>query len=579
MPSILLVLVCLTVVQRVRPEWISARIEEAASSEKISPERLSRLCTKAIAPFQRALDILTRIGRPPLDKGQKSTSREIALLRALLGVATSILKHVSLRKPAIRAMVIGAYLRLKKEHPELNKKSFCEAFSLSSRTFRYWMSRPRTTASQASPVAPLPQKKLPRKRPPRRARFGFQVTIPDTQLAADTTDLSAFDIPLKLIAVQDVGGRDQNLLESIIVDDHESAEHVVSAITAALNGQDGQQVITDQGTPYMAKTTRDALNELGAEHAPQKEGDPQGKATIERAFGTVKTIAGPILKLTSKIAIKVPMLRDHNLAKAATTLLLTALLKAYQAGARATNRADDERNNISKEALADLAEQSRNKARAEQRSKRLFLTQLHSDYDIKRSLPLFIRQMRRFPITVLKHAAIDFATQVHRNDIRDRASYFAAIARKHNEEFQRKFEKERRQKEEDERRKNNFRRVDAQHNAWLAHPAIWLNDAFNAIAAQWIPERRLLLFNGAGLGKNWLVDSIDRLIVLNGHSAAIDIAQGTFLNFEKDDPCNIGQEGLNALRVILKNTLIEKGTTPTNCIPSFSSAILRNNGP
>ena len=181
-------------------------------------------------------------------------------------------------------------------------------------------------AAPASPVASPPQKKPPRKRPPRRPRFGFDVVLPDTQIAADTTDLQAFGVPLKLVAAQDVGGRDQDLFDSIIIDNRESADHVVQVITETLGDKEGQQVLTDQGTPYMAETTRAAIEALGAEHAPQKEGDPIGKATIERAFGTVKQIAGPILQLTSQIAEKFPTLNNAALAKAAATLMLTALL-------------------------------------------------------------------------------------------------------------------------------------------------------------------------------------------------------------------------------------------------------------
>lgn len=239
-PSILLALVCLAVVHRLRPGWLSVKLEDAARGENISPQRLSRLGTKAIDPFQRALDILTRIGRPRREKEEQAAIRENALLRSLLGVATAILKHVSKRKASIRALVVGAYLRLKQEHPELRQKSFCETFSLSQRTFRDWMRKARSSDLRTAPVASMPKKKRPRKRPPRRQRFGFQVTIPDTQLAADTTDLKAFDIPLKLIAAQDIGGRDGDLLDSIIVDDQESAELVVKAITEALHGQEGQ---------------------------------------------------------------------------------------------------------------------------------------------------------------------------------------------------------------------------------------------------------------------------------------------------------------------------------------------------
>ena len=112
-PSILLALVCLAVVHRLRPGWIAITLEEAALSETVSPERLSRLCSRALVPFQRAIEALTRIGRPVRETPDEAPRLETALLSSLLGVATDLLRHVSLRKPAIRALVMGAYLRLK----------------------------------------------------------------------------------------------------------------------------------------------------------------------------------------------------------------------------------------------------------------------------------------------------------------------------------------------------------------------------------------------------------------------------------------------------------------------------------
>ena len=577
-PSILLALVCLAVVHRLRPGWIAITLEEAALSETVSPERLSRLCSRALVPFQRAIEALTRIGRPVRETPDEAPRLETALLSSLLGVATDLLRHVSLRKPAIRALVMGAYLRLKQAHPGLTKERFCQALSLSPRTFRYWMAHKDETPP-ASKEAPAPEKKHPKKRPPRRPRFGFDVVLPDTQIAADTTDLEAFGVPLKLVAAQDIGGRDQDLFDAVIVDDKESADHVVRALTLALGGREGQQVLTDQGTPYMAKATRDAIEALGSEHAPQKEADPKGKATIERAFETVKHIARPILLLSSNIAAKLPTLSNADLAKAAATLLLTALLRAYQAGARAARRAENERSSVSVEVLEALSEKSRETARAEYRSVRLFLTHIHRDYDIKRPQSVFIGQMRRFPLTVLKEAERAFAGQVHRDDIKDRASYFAAIARRCNERHLSKRESERRQRDEEREMEQQIKDAENTHSRWQADPAAWLRDALDMLAAQWLPEQCALLFGGAGLGKRHLADAIARLAEIHGPIAARDIATGAFMKFEKNDPRNIGPKGIYALQLLLETSLSEKLEKQTDCKFNFAPAILRNNGP
>jgi len=577
-PSILLTLVCLAVVHRRRPEWISITLDTAARGEDVSPQRLSRLCSRAVTPFQVALDALTRIGRPTRNMRDNCAMEENALLRSLLGVATSILAHVSLRRPAIRALVVGAFLRLKQEHPELTKKRFCETFTVSSRTFRHWMAH-RGKTNSGSPIAPPPEKTRPPKRPPRRPRFGFQVILPDTQVAADTTDLRACQIPLKLVAAQDIGGRDQDLFDSIIVDDHESADLVVEAITEAVGDKQGQQVLTDQGTPYMAKITRDALEGLEAEHAPQKEGHPQGKATVERAFATVKQIAGPLLGLTDRIAQAVPSLRKPDLAKAVATLVLTALLKAYQAGARAAVRADKERAGVSADEIEDLAEQSREKARAETRSARLLLTGIHRDFCIDRPLAEFIRSMRRFPLPVLREAAQAFSRQAHRDDIHNRAAYFAAIVRSYNDSYQQRLAAQRKQKGEDDRHDRNTQKVQSMYSAWHADPAAWLADALDALAKQLIPDTGRLLFGGVGLGRRWLIDSIDLLIQMNGHIAASDIANGVFAKFAATDSIAIDKQGLNSVRVLFENVLNDKMKTQTDCAETLASAILRNNGP
>ena len=577
-PSILLVLICLAVVHRLRPAWIAITLDEAAQSETVNPQRLSRLCSRVLGPFQSALDAMTRIGRPRREKRDDSLRLENGLLSSLLDVTTELLRHVSFRKPAIRALVVGAFLRLKQAHPELSKEHFCQTLSLSPRTFRYWMAHKDQTAPIPK-VVPTPQKKRPRKRPLRRPRFGFDVVLPDTQLAADTTDIQAFGIPLKLVAAQDVGGRDQDLFDSVIIDNRESADHVVSVITEALGDKEGQQVLTDQGTPYMAEVTQNAIEALGAEHAPQREADPIGKATIERAFKTVKQIAGPILKLTSNMADKLPKLSNPELAKATATLLLTALLKAYQAGARAACRAEKERISVSADELETRAEKSREKARAEFRSVRLFLSHLHRDYDIKRPLSDFIRQMRRFPLPVLKDAERAFSRQVHRDDIKDRASYFAAIARRCFERYLVKREAMQREQEQEQQRKRHIEKADAIQSTQEANPAAWLRDALLTLAFQWIPERNTLLFGGAGLGRRNLGDAIARLAEIHGPQLARDVANGVFLKFKIDDPKNIGPNGLDALRDLLDAALADKLKSQTDCKLNFASAILRNNGP
>lgn len=582
MPSEILSLICLTIVRRFRPAWLAVTVADAAREVKVNPERVSHLSAKAQAVFDRALAPLLRRGRPPKDREADAQAQRLAVTQALLGIATSVLAHISWRKPAVRILVVGAYLRLQQEQPRLTQKAFCEALALSPRTLRHWLAHPEPeTSASASPVAPPAPATPPRQRPPRRPRFGFQLVLPGTQLAGDTTDLSAFDCPLKLIANQDVGGRDQDLLQSVIIDDHESADLVVQAFDEAIDGREGFQAIIDQGTPYMAQATREAFEALGAEHAPQVEGTPTDKATIERAFKTAKSIAAPLLALSDRLAQKLPALRNTRLAIALTTLLITALLKSYQAGAKAQRRAHEERQGLAREDLLEVAQEHRQRSRAEDRSRRLLLESLHDDYDIKRPKTRFVRSLRRFPLVVLQRAERAFRSQVHRDDIRNRAAYFCAIVRNVHEQY--RAEQARQRADREQRRKQQARedKHAARRQARHESPSTWLGEALEALAAQWQPGSRALLFGGSGLGRRWLIDAIALLCERHGPDGTHDIANGVFRTFSAHFADRIGQDGLTAIRALLDDHLPSRpqDTDPSHCTQDFAAAILSRAGP
>ena len=90
-PSSLLALICLTVVHRYKSEWVAVSISTAARSEGLNSERISRLTTRAIAAFEQVVAALTRMGRPPVDCVAEQVTQQLALLKALLEVATSSL--------------------------------------------------------------------------------------------------------------------------------------------------------------------------------------------------------------------------------------------------------------------------------------------------------------------------------------------------------------------------------------------------------------------------------------------------------------------------------------------------------
>jgi len=112
--------------------------------------------------------------------------------------------------------------------------------------------------------------------------------LPGTVKASDTTGITVLGVELELMAEQDVGGRDTNLLEGVLVAPTETSEMVARLMSKCLAGQAGAQMVPDQDTPYMSNNTVETLDALEVEHAPQREGHPTGKATLERALRSIK---------------------------------------------------------------------------------------------------------------------------------------------------------------------------------------------------------------------------------------------------------------------------------------------------
>jgi len=553
-PTPLLALVALGVVHRFCPAWLAVDLQAAAVEHGVRADRLSRLITGALGLFETVVARLTRRGRPPLERAEQRATAELNLLRELVGVATRVLGRVPLRRRVVGELLVGAFQRLHQQRG-ISQQRFCHTLGLPARTLRQWLSEPRRTLSPGEPVTePPPEPPRPRPRPPRRGRFGFDVMLPGTQVGADTTDLCAFDVPLKLIAAQDIGGRDESLFDAVIVDDHESAELVARVFEQALAGKPGAQAITDQGTPYLAACARGALEALGAEHAPQREGDPTGKATVERAFRTVKDIAAPILHLTNRIARAVPELACPSLAKATVELLLGALLRAYQHGGRAGRAALAARDGIDPDELARRAEESRERARATERSARLLLAQVHQLYALPGDERAFVNSLRSYPLTVLQDAERALRAQVHRDDIRDRRSYFAKIVRTIFDEHQRLARITRIEREDDAARAHRDADYHQQLSRLRADPAAWLRHAFELIAAQWVPQTHSLLFGGVGPGLGEL-QAVLRHLAARGATSLKDIVCGAWHDFQLACGARLGADGLAAIRKLVEQQL------------------------
>jgi len=101
---------------------------------------------------------------------------------------------------------------------------------------------------------------------------------------------------------------------------------ITGAVTDAVAGREGMQLITDQGTPYLAEAAKQAYDAIGVEHAPQREGTPTEKATVERGFGIVKNALAPVFDLLNRIATAVPALQQPVLARHVATLLVALVI-------------------------------------------------------------------------------------------------------------------------------------------------------------------------------------------------------------------------------------------------------------
>lgn len=573
--------VAVALIHRVHPDWLAVGVTEAARAEGFNPERISRLCSRILGPWQTALDGLCRRGRPA---HQATQDDQVTLLQALLTVATTVLGQVNLSRPALRDLLVGAWLRLKIEVPQLTQDRFCQALALPSRTLRSWLSasppRPGSTGVGSAPVLPSTRPRKPRPPRLRRPRFRFDLVIPGTQIGADTTDLSVLGVPLKLVAAQDIGGRDQDLFSSVVVDDHESSKHVIDVLTAAIASRKGFQAITDQGTPYMANATRDALDQLGAEHAPQREGDPQGKSTVERGFGILKAIAAPLLALSDRVAKIVPALCDPELAKNLGHLIVAVLLRSYQAGGRAARAAAAQRSGLDEEALVRAAARAREDAQAVENSKRLLLAHWHKLYHFDVSVSDFIRQFRGYPLPALKQAEAKLRSQLHRNDIHSLSRYFGAIVRDASDQY--RADRACRQRTDRDCAESTAR---AEQNAAIRRarstdPVRWLHEGLIGLIGQWLPVEQQLLCGGEGAALGWLRGALRRVLVLHGHAAITDIALGVLNDCVRIHHDRLGEQGAVVIRSLLRRELAALFRSAPNscCGPHPSPATLWNTG-
>jgi hypothetical protein len=496
--SLLLALVCASIVADYDRSWLARPVAQLIPDGGPRADRLSRLKGKLRGVFLDLVEAATRRGRRPAPPAVDRSP----MLAAQLAVATRLLaqSEVPVRRRAVQDELVCAFDRVHAEHG-VTARAFCDALALSERTFRSWQDRP----PKPPPAPPPPTPTSPPPNDRNTGRFDLGVTAPDTQLGGDTTDLRVFGIDLKLVGIQDVGDRERRLFDAFAVDQRECAELVELVVADAAAGLEGIQFITDQGTPYVAEAAKRAYDAIGVEHAPQREGTPTAKATVERAFGTVKDALAPILGLLDRAADAVPSLKQPLLAQHVATLLVAIFLRVYAAGRRHLGHPLDGQD---PDVLRTIVEEQRAKARAEDHSARLFLEAIHAEYAMPGSAEAFVRAFRRYPLDDLKDAERRFRAHACRCKALVCDRYFAAVVRDAHERGNARRSAEWKQR----RAAGEARRTAAAaaHRAAAldAHPERRLHEGLDVLADTWQPDDGAFLCGGQ-LARAWLRRAIE----------------------------------------------------------------------
>jgi DNA-binding transcriptional regulator YiaG len=511
-PSPLCAIVCLSVVAAHDRRWISAPVS-TRMPPGISPERLSRIKAAILPAFEAEISRATRRGRPPSRTEHDDNAAALAASEALLEVAAATIREVHVHGRANQDRLVEAASRLRKEHG-ISQKRFVSKLGVPERTFRSWAERarssppgsqagsaPETGAQQGAPAGPgeaeTPTAESTEKKPPSRnvGRFSLEVSPPGLQAMADTTDIQAFGVKLKLVGAQDTGNRHRKLLESFRVSEAECSQLVLDVVTRAFSDLGGTQLIVDQGTPYMAEATKAALEALEVDHCPQKEGAPTDKAPLERAWRTIKDALEPILGLTDRLAEAIPALRDTTFARAVTQLLVGTFLRVYAAARAPLPHPLDARDPLE---LVEVVQEAKERARAEGRSKKLLLQSIHARYAMHGSPVRFVRAHRGCALEDIQEAERRLRDRACRCRTRACDRYFAGILSRVSEEGRRRRAAERHRRREYRRRMADDRLRRAREQSLQADPESRLHEGLSLIAAQWRDGR--LLFGGKGPG-------------------------------------------------------------------------------
>ena len=426
--------------------------------------------------------------------------------------------------------LVVAFERVHREQG-VTQREFCQKLGIPERTFHSWKTRPpakkrrRAPPPSSTPVSPPAALQ-------NRGRFDLSVIPPGVELTADTTALDLFDIPLKLIAAQDPGRRDQELYEAFHLDAAEDARRVVAVVDAATRHRSFTQIVTDQGTPYCAHEAKEAYEARALEHAPTKEAAPTQKATLERSFGTLKPLLAPLAALTSMVATAVPALRSPELAKTVGRYLISLVVDAYRIGAE--SRVAQTAAPFDRAAVEAAAEDWVHRRRDDHGSCRELLARLHEEYRMDGSREEFVRALRRHDLKDVEETERRLRTAACRCQARICDRYFVGILRNVVAEREESRQDQRQRARERARRRDENRRFTAEQEELRAQPELAIYRGLTLISLQWQPAKSELLMSGRGMGYVDLRRGLAGLRARDGAHAALDEAEVVWRQWTAD---------------------------------------------
>ena len=268
----LLTILCFALVHRERPDWLAIGVGEAARAAALSPERVSRLVSRVARPFADIVDSFTRRGRPA--RIEDPVRAELVTLRALLAVASAALALVPLRRPAVRALLAGAW------HPPVHRAALAHQGRVlqgpfAARAHPAPLARPPPGGAHHADVAPRRRRRLTGRRaaPASASMCSCRAprsapTPPTCPSSASRSSSSACRTSAVVIA---------ELFDSVVIDTRECADHVVDALRVVLHDCPGIQALTDQGTRTWRRPPSSPWTSCKRSTARRKRANLRGK--------------------------------------------------------------------------------------------------------------------------------------------------------------------------------------------------------------------------------------------------------------------------------------------------------------